>query len=125
MRDQKKETMMLEREFGYPTVSQSTYQESTDPIHLTANEEIRRRCETNHRRRQIGCIPTRPAAVTITPQLLPTQFIDPNKQRYKTVYQKSYNRPETTTATTRSVLTVTAPRVHQQVTESSWRPGWH
>lgn len=114
---------------GGPTKYKTAYMRETSLKKLEKRDEIRsliysRNCRRNLQGTTTMANESLPGS-TITPSILPHQFYDPYKTRFKTVYQKSYNRPEfeairgqTTTNTTESF----ANRASQ--TKGSWDPTW-
>lgn len=116
--------MMLDTPFE----GETTYAIETSKQKLEKRNELRNRIYTaNHRRRLEG---TRSIAQeslpgsTITPNFLSKQFYDPNKTRYKTVYMKSYNRPEfeSIRGTLQTSQESTRPRVNALT--DHWNPTW-
>lgn len=116
--------------FDTPSVTTSQYTEDTKPELLEERDRLRRRIDTANKRKRLEgtrtlAVQNRPGT-TQTPQMLSRQFIDPNKVRMKTVYQKSFNRPENTATTNRCAT----PRRCQPMppryamTDSTWSPGW-
>lgn len=112
-----------------PTKYKTAYMRETSLKKLAKRDEVRSRIYTSNCRRNLqGTMSmtneTLPGS-TNTPTLLPHQFYDPYKTRFKTIYQKSYNRPEfeAIRGTLRNTNDDTrANRISQ--TKGSWDPTW-
>ena len=84
--------------FDGQTKYKTAYMRETSLKKLEKRDEIRSLIYSRNARRNLqGTMSMANEALpgsTITPSYLPHQFYDPYKTRFKTVYQKSYNRPE-------------------------------
>ncbi|OHT02129.1 hypothetical protein TRFO_30890 [Tritrichomonas foetus] len=112
-----------------PFKGKTTYSHDTSPKRLEKRSEILARIYTaDHRRRLQGTASmaqeTLPGS-TMTSNLLSHQFHDPNKTRFKTVYQKSYNIPEfeATRSANRTAITNSRPPRITALTDT-WDPTW-
>ena len=78
------------------TPVRSTYSIDTDPANIEQQKRLQKKVEALQRRKiMVGSLPnTKAPKETMTLSQLSTQFYNPEKTRYKTVYQKSYNHPE-------------------------------
>ena len=78
------------------TPKRSAYSEDTDPANLEQQKRLNKKLENLQRRKLlVGSLPNPKAPKeTLTTEQLSTRFYDPQKTRYKTVYQKTYNHPE-------------------------------
>ena len=61
---------------------------------------------------------------TITPKLLDKQFYDPYKVRMKSVYQKSFCRPEFEQKLQKTPTQTQKMSPRYGMTDGSWQPGW-
>ena len=75
------------------TPVKSSYTIDTDPANLEQQKRLVKKLQSLERRKLlVGSLPNPKAPKeTLTTTQLSTRFYDPQKTRYKTVYQKSYN----------------------------------
>ena len=115
-------------EMDFPSVTTSQYQEDTDIRRLEERGDLQRRVQRLEARRRLqgtGLIAAEAIpGSTCTQHLLPTQFIDPNKTRHKTEYQRAYCGPDTTqrlqSPRRMSPRRAVTPRIG--ITTGHWRP---
>ena len=118
--------------FNAPQDFSTSYKIDNDPSRISEQARLQRRLTTAENRHRLQGTKTIDRANTPggtqTPSFLTKQFIDPHKQRLKTVYQKSYCRPELIASMTKPTFDEQQPNQQtirrHSITESSWKPGW-
>lgn len=105
----------------------STYKLDTDQEKIAQMKQLKKRVEqTEKRKLMMGSTPTATRSLenSKTFDMLNTRFYDPNKTRYKTVYQKSYNKPEFELIRSQRELTAKPTEsfrnAHQSTIDLSW-----
>jgi hypothetical protein len=111
-----------------PSVQTTTYDDMTDQVWLDEKNHLMRKTRTAEARRRLeGAVSMRQVNVpssTTTPQWLFTQFHDPHKTRFRSIYMRDYCKPELE-STLGSGATRTLPDVPRRPwTVGTWTPGW-
>ena len=110
------------------TPMMSTYQQETNPENLEKQKRLIKHVQNVQRRKLlVGTTPSAEAPQeSLTTKQLSTRFYDPQKTRYKTVYQKSYNQPEFETIramrAASPVKQETFHDAHKTTLDLSWNP---
>ena len=105
----------------------TSYKIDTDPKKLDEQKRIQERIQEIEKRKRLAGTATfqkvSQPGTTTTLESLPSRFIDPHKTRYKTVYQKTFNRP--TFEESLSKKSSQAPnQKYFNSLESTWDPNW-
>jgi hypothetical protein len=111
-----------------PPEARTTYQAMTDRAWLDGGARLARRAQTAEVRRRLeGSAALRQVSVagsTATPRWLSTQFHDPHKTRFRSVYARDYGRPEWEAASRAAAAQTVADTPRRLWTDGTWTPGW-
>jgi hypothetical protein len=111
-----------------PSVTVSTYQDMTDQVWLDQKSHLTRKIHTAEARRRLEGTATMSRVnvpgSTVTMRWLSTEFYDPHKTRFKSIYMKDYCNPGFE-ATLSSRATPTIPDTPtRSALVGTWTPGW-